>query len=115
MHIIGYALLCFFCLYGFMQLFLHFVSLFYEYRELRDKKVYTVVFVQNEENTVEGMVRSLLWRNMHREVGDADSAILVIDTGSTDNTAEIVRKMEQDYPLIHLCTPEEFLDGMEKL
>ena len=34
--------------------------------------------------------------------------IIVIDSGSTDDTIKIVKKMEQDYPLITLIEKEQY-------
>ena len=52
----------------------------------------------NEQDTIEGRLRLALFRNCE---------IIVIDSGSTDDTKQIVKKMAIDYPNIILIEKEQ--------
>ena len=113
MDVIGYAVLCFFCVYGFIQMAFYIIDIAYETKQFKDKKIYTVVFVKNEEQTVENMAKSLLWKAVKNDTGIADSEITLIDLGSTDRTVEIIKAMEREDKGIRLRTMEEFAKSAE--
>lgn len=51
--------------------------------------------VKNRELEIEATVRLLLWKNPHAE-------IYITDQGSKDDTPEILSRLENDYPRIHI-------------
>ena len=53
----------------------------------------------NDEKSIEMKLRIALMQK---------KKIIVIDSGSTDDTIKIVKKMEQDYPLITLIEKEQY-------
>ncbi len=110
MQIIGYALVCFFCVYGFLQMVFYILDLILETRQLKHKKIYTVVFVKNEEDTIESTVRALLWKAVRNDTGVADSEITVIDLGSSDETVTLVKALERESSAVRLRTATEFAD-----
>lgn len=113
LSIIGYAFLCFFCVYGFIQMVFYIMDIVYESKPFQNKKIYTVVFVKNEEKTIENTAKSLLWKAVKNDTGIADREITIIDMGSADKTVEIVKAMERDEKGIRLRTMEEFAKQAE--
>lgn len=113
MSIIGYAFLCFFCVYGFIQMVFYIMDIVYESKPFQNKKIYTVVLVKNEEKTIENTAKSLLWKAVKNDTGIADREITIIDMGSADKTVEIVKAMERDEKGIRLRTMEEFVKHAE--
>ena len=113
MSIIGYAFLCFFCVYGFIQMVFYIMDIVYESKPFQNKKIYTVVFVKNEEKTIENTAKSLLWKAVKNDTGIADREITIIDMGFADKTVEIVKAMERDEKGIRLRTMEEFVKHAE--
>lgn len=113
MSIIGYAFLCFFCVYGFIQMVFYVMDIVYESKPFKNKKIYTVVFVKNEETTIENMAKSLLWKAVKNDTGIADSEITIVDMGSSDRTVEIVKAMQREEKGIRLRTVEELAEHAE--
>ncbi len=115
MQIIGYALVCFFCVYGFIQMLFYILDLIFETRQLKNKKIYTVLFVKNEEETIESTVRALLWKAVKNDTGIADREITVIDLGSSDETVTLLKALEQESNAVRLRTVEELIScGIEE-
>ncbi len=108
MQIIGYALVCFFCVYGFLQMTFYILDLILETRQLKHKKIYTVVFVKNEEDTIESTIRALLWKAVRNDNGVSDREITVIDMGSSDETVTLIKALERESSAVRLRTLEEF-------
>lgn len=57
-----------------------------------------IIRTYNDQDTIEGTIRLALMKNC---------IIIVIDSGSTDDTKEIVKKMVTDYPNIILIEKEQ--------
>ena len=74
---------------------------------MKDKTVFTVVAVKNEEERVEGIIKSLLLKATAADSGISDTRVVAVDLGSTDKTREIIRKMEADKKGVSLLTLEE--------
>ena len=60
-----------------------------------------IVAVKNQENHIEGFCRSILFRYLSGK-RDYLNKIIVVDSNSTDNTREIVEKLEEDFECIQL-------------
>ena len=60
-----------------------------------------VIAVKNQEKQIESFCRSVLFRYLAGKK-DYINNIVVTDLNSTDNTKEIVKKLEQDYQCIQL-------------
>lgn len=55
--------------------------------------------VKDREAGIEAAVRLLLWKNPRSE-------IYITDQGSQDDTPEILRRLAQDYPRVHISFPQ---------
>ena len=89
---------------GFMikSFFLCIISIFFVYGLIsflfKIKTSSYIIRTFNEQDTIEGRLRLALLHNCE---------IIVIDSGSTDDTKQIVKKMAMDYPNIILIEKEQ--------
>ena len=64
--------------------------------------IYLIIATKNQEERVEGFVRSILFRLLYGKE-DYISEVIVTDLDSTDGTMEILEKMQKDYKEIKVC------------
>lgn len=108
------VVLSFFAIYGFVQTIINIFSYIGERKVFKNKTVYTVVTVKNEEDKVEGIVNSLLFKFLKNDNGAYNSKIAVIDLGSDDKTFEILEMIRRDKPNIDIYTKNDFMREIEK-
>lgn len=83
---------------------------------LESDGIYFIVAVKNQEEKIEGFMRSILFRILYGKE-ECVKNIIVADLGSTDKTKEILEKLEQDYKVINLVdwkTCKDLIDSMDK-
>ncbi len=68
---------------------------------------YIVIRVCNQENTIEGIVRTLILKYLKISNGEVIPNIIIIDTGSEDNTKNICKKLSEDYSFVYFIGYEE--------
>ena len=68
---------------------------------LESKGIYFIIAVKNQEEKIEGFMRSIIFRILYGKE-DCIKNIIITELGSTDKTKEIVEKLEHDYKFIHL-------------
>ncbi len=100
--------LSFFAVYGILQLIAK--GLFSSRSRCGECPIYVhrVIGVKNCEDAIEGMLRTLVWEDIRED-------LIVIDLGSTDETGEIIRRMEIEYDFLHIMTLEEYQEYMRGL
>ena len=94
-------IISFFAVYGVLQLIAKGVFLSRARCGCQPAYVHRLIGVRDCEDSVEGMVRSLAWEDIREE-------LIVIDLGSTDETGEILRRLEGEYDFLHVMTPAEY-------
>ena len=106
MVMIVFKSLCtFFVIYGLVRFIGELVEeLFRQKSKSTDYMV--VIKVKNSENTIEGTVRTLVWKFLNISSGGYIPDILIVDMGSSDNTLDIVKKLCDDYSFIYYTTAE---------
>lgn len=112
--VVFYFLLSFFSVYGLISFILYFRTLFSDMGIMKGKTVFNVVALKNEEEKAEGILKSLLFKAIASDSGISDTRVIAVDLGSTDNTAQIVKKMEKSYPGISLMNINELSENIEK-
>ncbi len=83
---------------------------------LESDGIYFIVAVKNQEEKIEGFMRSILFRILYGKE-ECVKNVIVADLGSTDKTKEILEKLEQDYKVINLVdwkTCKDLIDSMDK-
>lgn len=100
--------LSFFSIYGLLSIIAYICNLISDVRIMRGKTVFTVIAVKNEEEKIEGIINSLLLKVKAADSGISDQRIIAVDMGSTDGTADIVKRMERENRGVSLMSAEEF-------
>lgn len=95
-----------FATYGFI-VFLHelLVSIKHS-RQCRSSMTKLVLIVKNQGEVIEGVLRNALQRDFIRKLMP-DGRLTVVDMGSTDDTVEILKKLEKDYECIEVLKKSE--------
>lgn len=84
--------------------------------KLESNGIYFIVAVRNEEEKIEGVMRSILFRILYGKE-ECIKNVIVTDLGSCDKTKEILEKLQEDYQFINLVdwkTCKELIDNMDK-
>lgn len=87
------------------------------YTKFKADGIYVIIAVKNQEEKIEGFLRSILFKILYgRE--DYLKNIIVADLKSTDNTKEIARKLSSDYEILKVTSwrdCKEIIDNVEDL
>ena len=101
-------------LYGLFELIKQILYLC-TYTNLRADGIYIIIGVKNQEEKIEGFLRSSLFKILYGKE-ECIKDIIVTDLGSTDKTKEIVRKMSFDYECVKIANwkeCKEIIDNIE--
>ncbi len=104
-----------FAIYGLIEII---KTIYYicTYTKLESDGIYFIITVKNQEDKIEGFLRSILFRMIYGKEEYINN-VIVVDLGSTDGTKEIIEKMSKDYKNIDLVdwkTCKELIDNMDK-
>ena len=86
-----------------MRVFRHFFG-----SETRKSDVFVVIRVKNQEENLECIVRSVIWRFLSQNGGGKLPVILIVDVGSDDKTREISKRLCDDYHFIYYTTESKY-------
>ena len=109
LHVIFWTL----ALYGLFELIKNIIYL-YTYTNLKSEGIYIIVAVKNQEDKIEGFMRSFLFKILY---GKEDSLknIIVTDLRSTDNTKEILKKLSDDYEILKVTSWKDCKEIMDNI
>lgn len=102
-----------FAIYGLLEII---KTIYYicTYTKLESDGIYFIIAVKNQEEKIEGFMRSILFRMLYGK-DEYIKNVIVTDLGSDDNTKEIIEKLSQDYRNINLIdwkTCKELIDNL---
>lgn len=104
-----------FALYGFFEVLKSLIRTYYK-PKVSSGGIYLFIAVKNQENKIEGFLRTMLFRFIYGKEENIDN-IFVVDLNSTDKTADILNILANDYDCIKytdLKNCKEILDSMAK-
>lgn len=102
-----------FTLYGIFEFIKNIIYLT-TYTNMKANGTYVIIAVKNQEEKIEGFLRSILFKILYgRE--DYLKNIIVADMESSDNTKEIAKKMAKDYELLKVTSWKECKDIMDNI
>ena len=87
-----------FALYGFFHFAFSIFRTYYQCK-ISSKGIYMFIAVKNQENKIEGFLRSILFRLLYGEEENINN-VFVVDLNSTDKTADILDMLSSDYECI---------------
>jgi cellulose synthase/poly-beta-1,6-N-acetylglucosamine synthase-like glycosyltransferase len=76
--------------------------------------IYLIVAVKNQEEKIEGFLRSLLFKLQYSKEDDLKN-IIVADLQSSDKTKEIIKKLSNDYDTIKVISWKECKDLIDNV
>lgn len=74
----------------------------------KSKDAFVIIRVKNQEKNIEGIIRSVIWHNLKISKGGYVPNILIVDSGSEDDTQIIAEKLCDQYSFIFYTTEEQF-------
>ena len=87
------------------------------YTKLKADGIYIIIAVKNQENRIEGFLRSIIFKILYgRE--ESLKNIIVADLESSDNTKEIAKKLSKDYEILKVTSwkdCKEIIDNVEEI
>lgn len=104
------ATVCFFALFGIIQM----VKSIYNEVLKNKNEFFIVISVKNQQDYIEDIIRTTVWKSLNRLGGSEVPQIYVVDCGSTDDTVKILEKICNDYDFITVLSREEYISFMEK-
>ena len=76
--------------------------------------IYVIVAVKNQEDKIEGFLRSMLFKILYgRE--DYFKNVIIADLESTDNTKEIAKTLSKDYNVLKVTSWKECKEVMDSV
>ena len=99
--------------YGLFELIKGIINIFI-CTKLHTDGIYFIIAVKNQENNIEMFFRNLMFKIIYgRE--NCIKNVLVVDLNSTDNTKEILEKLQKDYEEIKILNFKECKDLIENM
>lgn len=100
-------------IYGFFEIVKTIINLF-TYTNFQSDGIYLIIAVKNQEEKVEGFLRSSLFKILYGKE-DFLKNIIVADLKSEDRTKEIAKKMESEYECLKVTSWKECKDIMDNV
>ena len=76
------------------------------YTNLKSDGIYVIIAAKNQENKIEGFLRTILFRIMYGKE-ECVKDVIVTDLNSTDDTMKILNKLSKDYEEIKVVNWKE--------
>ena len=102
---IDYAILALFAIYGLISLFLDVFKIIGR-KKYFVEKANLVLLVNDQERNIEGMVISAMESKFVRNIA-INGNFIIVDMDSKDDTLKILRKLENRFPLVEVCSFDE--------
>lgn len=84
------------------------------YTRFKSNGIYVIIAVKNQEEKIEGFLRSILFKILYgRE--EYLKNIIVADLNSSDNTKDIVRKLSKDYDILKITSWKDCKEIMDNV
>lgn len=100
-------------LYGLFELIKQIINMC-TYTNMKADGIYIIIAVKNQEEKIEGFLRSCLFKILYGKE-EYIKDIIVTDLGSTDKTKEIVDKMSTDYECVRITNWKECKDIIDNI
>ena len=100
-------------LYGLFEIIKNIIYIC-TYTNLKSDGIYIIIAAKNQENKIEGFLRTILFRIMY---GKEESVkdVIVTDLDSTDDTMKILSKLSKDYDEIKVVNWKECKEVIDNI
>ena len=107
------VVICTLAIYGLMEI-IKTIYYIFTYTSLKPDGIYLIIAAKNQERQIEGFLRSFLFRTIYGKE-EMIKQIMITDLGSSDNTKEIIDKMQSEYTLIKSTDWKECKEIIENI
>ncbi len=100
-------------IYGFIEIIKNIMYIL-TYTKFQSDGIYVIIAVKNQEEKIEGFLRSSLFKILYGKE-EYLKDIIVADLKSTDNTKEIAKKLEMEYDCLKVTSWKECKDIIDNI
>ena len=100
-------------IYGFFEIIKTIIYIC-TYTKLQSDGIYLIIAVKNQEEVIEGFLRSSLFKILYGKE-DYIKNIMVVDLKSEDKTKEIAKKLENEYECLKVINWKECKDIIDNV
>ena len=100
-------------LYGLFEIIKNIIYI-NTYTKFKSDGIYLIIAVKNQEEKIEGFLRSVLFKILYGKE-DYLKNIIVADLKSTDKTKEIAKKISQEYECLKVLNWKECKEIIENI
>jgi len=100
-------------IYGFFEIIKSIINI-YTYTKFQSDGIYLIIAVKNQEEKIEGFLRSSLFKILYGKE-DYLKNIIVADLKSSDKTKEIAQKLEAEYDCLKVTSWKECKDMIDNV
>ena len=109
-NIFFYSAVCFFAILGALQILKNITDMIFG----SGSELLIVVTVKNQQDKIEGIIRSIAWKSLNGLGHSCVPTILIVDLESTDETPEILKRLSRDYEFIKVTNRQGYIDLLTK-
>lgn len=102
-------------LYGLFELIKNIIYIF-TYTNLKSDGIYLIIATKNQENKIEGFLRTMLFRIMYGKE-ECVKDVIIADLDSTDDTMKILSKLSKEYngvKIVNWRECKEVIDSIDE-
>ena len=100
-------------LYGLFEIIKNIIYI-NTYTRFRTDGIYVIIATKNQEERVEGFLRTVLFKIFYGKEDDLKN-IIVTDLKSTDKTKEIIKKLSKEYDCLRVLNWKECKDIIDNV
>ncbi len=100
-------------LYGLFEIIKNIIYIC-TYTNLKSDGIYIIIAAKNQENKIEGFLRTILFRIMYGKE-EYVKDVIVTDLDSTDDTMKILSKLSKDYDAIKVVNWKECKEVIDNI
>ena len=100
-------------LYGLFEIIKNIIYIC-TYTNLKSDGIYVIIAAKNQENKIEGFLRTFLFRIMYGKE-ECVKDVIVTDLNSTDDTMKILSKLSKDYDSIKVTNLKECKEVIDSI
>lgn len=100
-------------LYGLLEIIKNIIYIC-TYTNLKSDGIYVIIAAKNQENKIEGFLRTFLFRVMYGKE-ECVKDVIVTDLNSSDDTMKILNKLSKDYDNIKVTNWKECKEVIDSI
>lgn len=100
-------------LYGLFEIIKTIINI-YTYTNLKSDGIYLIIAVKNQQNKIEGFLRSFLFRIIYGKEENIKD-IIVTDLDSSDETIQILNNLQKEYDGLKVTNWRECKEVIESI